>query len=50
MMDSPGPKTKDRLLVLGIPVVSLFCLHGGAELLTPTLHVTDLFCDATKNQ
>jgi len=32
----------DRLLVLGIPVVSLICLHGGAELLTPALHVTDL--------
>jgi hypothetical protein len=40
----------DSLLVLGIPVVSLICPHGGAELLTPALHVTDLFCDATKNQ
>jgi hypothetical protein len=40
----------DRLLVLGIPVVPLICLLGGAELLTPALHVTDIFCDATKNQ
>ena len=40
----------DRLLVLGIPVVSLICLQGGAELLPPALHVTDLFYAATKNQ
>ena len=40
----------DSLLVLGIPVMPLICRHEGAELLTPALHVTDLFCDATKNQ
>ena len=40
----------DSLLVLGIPVVPLICPHGGAELLTPALHDTDLFCVATKNQ
>jgi hypothetical protein len=40
----------DRLLVLGIPVVSLIRLHEGAELLTPALHITDLFCDAITNQ
>ena len=35
----------DRLLVLGIPVVSLICLHGGAELLTPAFHVGGLCHD-----
>ena len=40
----------DSLLVLGIPVVPLICPQGGEELMTPALHVTDLFCDATKNQ
>ena len=33
----------------GIPVVPLICPQGGEELLTPALHVTDLFCDATKD-
>ena len=31
-------------------MVPLICPQGGEELLTPALHVTDLFCDATKNQ
>ena len=40
----------DRLLVSGLPVVPLILLNGGAELLILGLPVTDLFCDAKKNQ